>query len=360
MTSAAYAFDMISTPPVALWTIGAGVIATVVALWALFFSGANLRLSDPSATFAQCLIGFIWVTVLMFWIPEWRDLLISVSLIVLMFGTFQLSAREFAALAVFAFSGYIVMTGLDLANGKSMLNSHDLVLRIFVVGSLLVWCAYFGNQVSALRERLHARNASLTDLLKEVTQLAERDHLTQAYNRRSIIETLGRLRETALRYGETFSVVIVDIDYFKEVNDQFGHLTGDQVLADFASRMRSELRLLDEMSPVVEARRLGRYGGEEFILMLPRTSLDGARQCAERIRLSTVSHSFHKDIRITISGGAAEFRAAESIDSLLRRADRALYAAKESGRNVVHALAGDQRIPRRNEVVNLADYKPEQ
>ena len=359
MTAGAYLFDMISTPPAVLWIMGAGVAITVLAFWACFHSNLNLRLAEPSMTFLQCVVGLTWLMVFMFWVPEWRDLLISVYLIVLMFGTFQLSAREFSALAFISFSGYLVMTGIDLTIGSGYHTSGELIFRSLVVGSLLVWCAYFGNHVGALRERLHARNSSLTEVLAEVTHLAERDHLTQAYNRRSIIDTLGTLRETALRYGETFSIVIVDIDFFKEINDRFGHLTGDQVLADFASRMRSELRLLDEMSPVVEARRLGRYGGEEFILMLPRTSLEGARQCAERIRLSTVSHAFGKDLRITISAGAAEYRSAESIDSLLRRADRALYQAKADGRNTVHAMSADQRSVRNNEVVNIADYKPD-
>ena len=199
------------------------------------------------------------------------------------------------------------------------------------------------------------------DMVREVSHLAERDDLTQAFNRRSIIDTLGRLREGALRYGEPFSIVIVDLDFFKQVNDRFGHMVGDRVLADFSNRIRAELRLLDEIEPVVDDRRLGRYGGEEFILILPRTRRGGARQCAERVRRVTAAHGFGSGISITVSAGVAEFSGTESIDTLLRRADMALYAAKAAGRNVVHAIAaaGSATRDASSDVVRLADYKNE-
>lgn len=362
MTLSAYAFGMIETPVTALWTMGVGVVLTVLAFWGCIYSNLNLRLNEPSMTFLQCVVGLTWLMVFMYWVPEWRDILISVYLIVLMFGTFQLNAREFSALAFIAFSGYLIMTGIDLTIGSGHERSIQSIFRAAVVGSLLVWCAYFGNHVSSLRERLLTRNNRLNEVLTEMTQLAERDHLTQAYNRRSIIDSLASLREGALRYGEMFSIVIVDIDYFKQINDRFGHLTGDQVLADFASRLRSELRLLDEVSPVVDPRKLGRYGGEEFILILPRTDLAGAEQCAERVRQVTVAHGFGKDLRITISAGVAQYHAAESIESLLRRADQALYAAKDAGRNTVQSLVANAEsgVSRSSpDVVQLADYKPE-
>ncbi|MEO0576504.1 MAG: GGDEF domain-containing protein [Pseudomonadota bacterium] len=358
MTIGAHFFQMISTPTLHLWITGLGVASTTLAFWVVLSTGYNLRFKDPSLTLFQCTIGLGWLMAFMMIVPEWRDLLISVFLIGLMFGIFQLQARQFMGLAVFAFVGYMGLTAYDLWTGSHLMTPTELIFRAVVVSCLLAWCAYFGNHVGALRARLTARNQSLQELLREVTLLAERDHLTQAYNRRSIIDNLGKLREAAIRYGECFSIVILDIDFFKQVNDRFGHLTGDEILAAVADRIRSELRMLDELSPVVEPRMLGRYGGEEFILILPRTHLSGAEQCAERIRHSTVSHSFHNDMTISVSAGVAAFEAGESIDDLLRRADKGLYAAKANGRNCVHAIAADDNIKAmQSDVVSLADYQ---
>lgn len=361
LTGAAWLGGVIEIPtPVALG-MGVGVVASILGFWLMFATGANLRFRDPSLTLAQCALGLTWLMLLMYVVPEWRDLLLAVFLIVLMFGTFQLRPRQFVALSFAAFAGYVTMSGIDLAFGFGNESAERWLFRSAVVGCLLVWCAYFSIQLGALRDELFKRNGQLEDMVREVSHLAERDDLTQAYNRRSIIETLGRLREGALRYGEPFSVVIVDLDYFKQVNDRFGHMVGDRVLADFSNRVRAELRLLDEIEPVVDDRRLGRYGGEEFILILPRTRLGGAEQCAERVRRVTAAHGFGSGISITVSAGVAAFSGAESIDTLLRRADMALYAAKAGGRNAVHAIAADGSGTRgaSSDVVRLADYKHE-
>ena len=362
-TLAAWLTGVIDAPTPALVALGIGVLATIIGFWALLATGTNLRFADPSLTLAQCALGLTWLMLLMYVVPQWRDLLLAVFLIVLMFGTFQLRPRQFVGLSLAAFAGYIAMSGIDLVLGYGNDTPSTLLFRGVVVGCLMIWCAYFGIHVGALRDRLSSRNARLEEMVREVTHLAERDDLTQAYNRRSIVDTLARLREAAVRYGEPFSIVIVDLDYFKEVNDRFGHMVGDRVLTDFAARVRAELRLLDEVEPVVDDRRLGRYGGEEFILMLPRTRISGAQRCAERVRQVTAAHGFGDGISVTVSAGVAEFDNAESVDALLRRADMALYAAKSSGRNAVRAIAADGTAPKPRDgdggVVQFADYKPD-
>ena len=191
MAILAKSFGMIAAPTATLWVLGSGVILTVVTFWICFLTNFNLRFDDPSLTLAQCVLGLSWVNVFMFFVPEWRDLMISVYLIVLLFGVFQLSAREFSALAFISFSGFVVMTGFDIAFGSSALTVQEQVFRCLVVGSLLIWCAYFANHVGALRERLQKHNENLEEIVAEVTHLAERDHLTQAYNRRSIVDSLA-------------------------------------------------------------------------------------------------------------------------------------------------------------------------
>ncbi|MEM9171701.1 MAG: GGDEF domain-containing protein [Pseudomonadota bacterium] len=366
----------------ALWTVTAitacqmgfidspGNIICAIAMTALvveagfalsFVKDWNLRFVDPSLTLPRCIVAISWLILLSWFAPEWRDILIIAMPVIVMFGIFQLRPATIALLAGLALGGYAAVWIIDFGLGRTQLPAGAIGTRLSIAAGLMIWCVYFSNHVARLRSRLHARNHELEDVLGEMTQLAERDELTQAFNRRRIIDSLGRLREAAIRHADAFSVVIIDLDLFKRINDQFGHLTGDAVLSDFAQRVRSELRLLDELSPVGGSRVLGRYGGEEFIVILPHTALDGAEDCAERIRRCTAAQTFQKELTVTISAGVAQFNRLESIDSLLRRADKALYAAKEAGRNCVRTAEPysitDQA--RSVEVVALADYQSE-
>lgn len=361
MTISAALLGQITLPGYWLVIMAAGPLVTEGALSLTYVQHRNLRFRDPALTYTRCLIGMGWLFLFMWLLPAWRDALVAVMPIVVMFGIFQLNGRGISILAAIGFAGYTGIQLLDFFTARTDMTLAAIALRCGIAGGLLIWCAYFGNHVGALRARLSARNRELQDVVGEMTQLAERDHLTQAYNRRRIIDCLGQLREGALRYGRPFSVVIIDLDHFKKVNDRHGHLTGDSVLAGFASRVRSELRMLDELAPVPAAQRiLGRYGGEEFIIILPHTEAVGAEQCAERIRLSTASHVFQRDLSITLSAGVATFTPDETIDSLLRRADQALYEAKHAGRNRVRIAVADQTAGGRgNDVVNLADYQGE-
>ena len=160
-------------------------------------------------------------------------------------------------------------------------------------------------------------------LRAELERLATRDALTGALNRRAILEACKEELHRFVRGGRSFSLMMLDLDHFKQVNDHYGHLTGDQVLTDFASRMRGLLRPHD---------RLGRYGGEEFLILLPETALDTAQVVAERIR------SHVTDVpdlpRCTVSIGLTTSRnAADTLDAMLARADAALYRAKDKGRH---------------------------
>jgi diguanylate cyclase (GGDEF)-like protein/PAS domain S-box-containing protein len=169
----------------------------------------------------------------------------------------------------------------------------------------------------------------------ELERLARFDMLTGALNRRS---TLGKLTEWVVhtrRYGGNLSVVMMDIDHFKQVNDQYGHQVGDRVLADVAGLLHRSVRTTDFV---------GRYGGEEFLIVLPRTDATGAAVMAERMRAHLQGTTMHDaaggTFGVTASFGAAQWRN-EDVDSLVGRADQALYAAKAAGRNRVEVAATD-------------------
>jgi diguanylate cyclase (GGDEF)-like protein len=165
-------------------------------------------------------------------------------------------------------------------------------------------------------------------------RLAETDALTGLTNRRHFLELAARELARSRRYGSPMSLVLVDLDHFKRVNDKYGHLVGDQVLTAAARALASGLREIDVIA---------RHGGEEFAILLPETDLNGAREVAERScrRLAeAVTLVDGAEIRITASMGVASATGgAASLDDLLGRADRAMYGAKRAGRDRVEVAA---------------------
>jgi two-component system cell cycle response regulator len=165
---------------------------------------------------------------------------------------------------------------------------------------------------------------------EELERLANFDSLTGLHNRQAI---LGRLHEAihrAQRYGEDFSLIMLDLDHFKKVNDRYGHLTGDDVLEKVATLIRQNIRSIDIT---------GRYGGEEFIIVLPKADLPSALAVAERIRntieMAEMKGSEGNVFAVTVSQGISSYKPGEDAHSLISRADDALYKAKENGRNRV-------------------------
>lgn len=155
---------------------------------------------------------------------------------------------------------------------------------------------------------------------------ANTDSLTRLYNRRKGWEVLEVELIRMKRYHRPLSIVIVDIDHFKEVNDKYGHLIGDQVLITFAKTIQGQIRETDTLI---------RWGGEEFVLVMPETGIHGARAIAERTRKNIERLAMPNGIRITASFGVAEQHEKDDFDALFLRADEKLYEAKTTGRNRV-------------------------
>lgn len=202
-----------------------------------------------------------------------------------------------------------------------------------VIGCLLVWgneiCeqdlpafSLFASQIAVAFENAH--------LIERIQQIAITDELTGLYNRRGLFE-IGRLEiERTRRYNLPLSAVLIDIDHFKKVNDQFSHAIGDQVLREFARCVRENTRELDVA---------GRIGGEEFVLLLPGSNHHSAHKTAARLQnliAENVVETSMGAIKITVSQGVAEMNSSmEDLNDLVQAADRALYRAKETGRNKI-------------------------
>jgi len=169
-------------------------------------------------------------------------------------------------------------------------------------------------------------NADLRNTVETLEQLARTDRLTSAWNRRQFEEALDGEIDRSIRYGHPISMMLLDIDHFKNVNDQYGHLVGDRVLRDVADCIREVMRKSDSLT---------RWGGEEFIVLTPNTGLSSARILAERICLNIAGHAFAGLGAVTVSIGVAEYTAPESRDDWINRTDRKMYTAKAQGRNRV-------------------------
>jgi len=187
----------------------------------------------------------------------------------------------------------------------------------------------FNSMVVALdeaRAKLEASNALLEAQKVQLEKLATTDALTDAFNRRKFNElTLAEL-ERVRRYGRPLSLFILDIDHFKRVNDTYGHEAGDQVLVTLAGLLRAGIRATDS---------LARWGGEEFVVLSPGVTADGEAHLAERLRAAAAAHDHASVGTVTASFGVAEHSPGETPDELFARADRALYRAKDGGRNRV-------------------------
>jgi len=181
-----------------------------------------------------------------------------------------------------------------------------------------------GNAVTILMLSVGSVLCATERLRTEFEHLASHDGLTQALTRRAVLARAEQELAWQRRYGDPVSVMMIDLDHFKSINDQFGHQQGDAVLVDFAVRTRQMLRQTDV---------LGRYGGEEFLVLLPRTDASTASDVAERVRQAPSSPRA-PDCSMSI-GVATALGGSETIDALLARADRALYQAKHDGRNRV-------------------------
>lgn len=311
------------------WVMGlwaAIALVTNLGFYLLFRYGLNLRLRDPSMTTAQMVVAIAMVIFTQMYAGEARGAYLVVLMIIMVFGTFRLRTRQLLILSLLTIVAYgLTLPLIERIEGERF----DLAVE------MVLWCSFsaflpfisaLGGNISGLRQKLMASNAQLQEVLQQVTELATHDELTGAYNRRYLLEMLAHEKNRTDRGGAGFCVCILDLDHFKRVNDSYGHPVGDEVLKTFAGTVQPLLRSTDFFA---------RYGGEEFLLFLPQTSLEMAQHCLKRIQdeLAVARYpGLPQDMRVTASIGVAQYHL-ESIAELIERADKALYKAKQNGRN---------------------------
>ena len=327
-----------------IWTAGAygmmrmgwqGVAVALGILWignliliSMIRSGLNLKFRDPSMTMIQVIWATTWVLVITYYVYDVRAALLMMCLLAINFGAFRFNLFQLMCVSAYAAGGYLIVIYLLYLNHPQ---SFGLQLELFVLAGFaaaLFGTTIVGNEMHDLRTAINERNRQLERALEAVKRLSVTDDLTRIRNRRYIDDALERQAALAHRGDFQFSICFFDLDQFKGINDMHGHAVGDEVLVKVARIAAATVRTGDY---------LGRYGGEEFVIILPATGLDHAEAFAERLRQTMEKSKFEPlpPGRVTISCGVAEYQPPETVDDLMARVDKALFLAKEKGRNAV-------------------------
>ncbi len=304
------------------------ITVTAVSFFIIIRSGLNLRFAEPSLSFPQAVAAQTLLSISYSSLgPVHASILVFLSM-VMFFGMFDMGVRKVRMLMFYT----ICVMGVAM-----MWSSHlDPVgypptLELFYFAMMctaLPAISSLSVQLSKMRNRLKTQRSELEVALAHIQRVATHDELTKLANRRHMIALLGEHITRQTRGGPGFSVALADIDHFKNVNDTYGHRVGDEALVAFANQAKAQLRNTDIIA---------RWGGEEFLLLLPEATPPGDPKCGiERLRgaLAAAQASAQApNLRIAFSTGLTRHIEGEQIDDMIERADRALYAAKAGGRN---------------------------
>jgi diguanylate cyclase (GGDEF)-like protein len=313
--------------PAAFAIIG---LSNVLFFVVLFETGVTERLRDHYCVVPQLFTSLAIMLAFAYVAPEVGVMLLCTLFLIVSFGSLRATPQQAAALWTVMTAGLAVL--FLLGDKPPQMPHGNLTERLatFLMFALTLGrCMFLGLFSSSMRASLYQSGQKLKEAYRRIEELAELDELTGSFNRRCIMRMLEEEIGRAQRAGSPCSIALIDLDWFKRINDAYGHPTGDEVLRTFAITMFANIRNID---------RFGRYGGEEFLLVLPDTTEASATRMLDRLReiIAELDWSaFSPGMRVTISAGIATLRAGESSDSFLTRADGALYASKARGRNRV-------------------------
>jgi diguanylate cyclase len=311
-----------------------GALILNLLLYAAIRLNLNLRTRDPSLTLPQMLIASLVNTYLVYQTNEARGAFLIGYVLILVFGIFKLRRAQFLKLGSVVVTTYGLIIAIEYLIAKPGFNLSVEVLQWLMLIFIYPWFAWVGGYIGNLRRLQNEANERLAlaleqnaAALKVIQRQATCDDLTGLFNRRHALEQLHHANAVAEQHGTPFTVLLIDIDHFKRINDSAGHFAGDKALVACVDAIRSAIRPNDVFS---------RWGGEEFLLLLPGLRINEALEVSQRIhaRVEAIDiRTLGVADRLTVSIGAAGKHPSESIEDLLTSADNALYRAKGNGRN---------------------------
>jgi diguanylate cyclase (GGDEF)-like protein len=262
------------------------------------------------------------------WAPEIGYAFLTVLFLIFGFGALRMTSRQAIiawTLTTLGLAPIFLLTDLRIGMPVALYTERVAAMLGFII--TIGQCAFVGLYGSSMRKILYTRGVELKAANKRIEELAELDELTGSFNRRCIMRMLDDEIARARRLKTSCAIALIDLDWFKRVNDHYGHPIGDEVLRTFAIAVFANIRHID---------RFGRYGGEEFLLVLPDTPDDEAVRTLNRLRAIIADldwSAFSPGMQVTISAGVATLKPDETPETFLARADSALYIAKARGRN---------------------------
>jgi diguanylate cyclase (GGDEF)-like protein len=308
---------------------GAAGVGHLVLFSLIHWYGDVERFEDPQLVAWQMGYAIVVQILGMALAPQLAPVFIGTMSIVFAFGSLRIERRTALLTWTLAFVGAGCVLALPAHPSFGIVNPSrwELVLLSVSFALIALRTTLLGYYGSAMRMRLYKINSALGRAKHDAELLAASDSLTGAMSRRAIVPLIEKSVKRAARAGIPACVAMIDIDLFKSINDRFGHLAGDQVLRRLVERTRESLRASDV---------IGRYGGEEFVLLLQGADLQTGARLVERVRRA-VSATDWSDIapglKVSVSGGIATITPMDTFDGLLERADKALYEAKRNGRD---------------------------
>lgn len=297
----------------------------------LIRTGWSERLRDPSLTLVQMAWTITSGAVAYVLAGEGRGVVPSMLAMILFFGALGLSPRQVVGIGLYAMAAFSVAV---VVSPRFYATTFDVMDGAYAAMILIVLagCMVVNLRVQQMRQRLDRQREALAEALAENRALAMRDELTGLYNRRAMVELIQLECRRRRRGQGTLLFAMIDVDHFKRVNDHHGHAMGDHVLRVFADALRANVRETDV---------LARWGGDEFLLLLSDIEPRSAQTLLERTREAIAAlpvPNAPPGLRLSMSAGLALHLPHSSPQETLERADQALYAAKDQGRNRV-ALA---------------------
>jgi diguanylate cyclase (GGDEF)-like protein len=305
------------------------VLGGCVGFFVAIRSGWSERFADPALTVAQMVYATTCCAVAYAITGAMRGAIFPLVMVVMMFGMFALPTRQVLGVSLYAVLVFGAAMGA-LAHWRP----HEAAPAVewghfLMLAAMMPAVSLLAERLHHLRLRLQRRKEELAEALDRIQFLATRDELTGLVNRREIGALLDKEGLRSVRNGTHFCVALIDLDHFKRINDQHGHGAGDAALRAFAQEATRLVRATDS---------IGRWGGEEFMLVMPDSALPAAREGVERLRRALERLEIRFDdmpLELTLSAGVVQHEDAEPVPRTVERADRALYVAKASGRNAV-------------------------
>ena len=308
-------------------------LIVMMALVALVFyplvrSGRTAHLPDPALVLPQMIIAYVVCGSGYVIAPDSRGSLLQVMCLIQVFGLLSLTPNEVRIVGMAALASVVMawIGGALWAPARAFDASRE-ALHLSMAAFILVLLNMVSHNYSLMRAKVRTQKKDLSEAVQQVEHIVSHDPLTGLFNRRHMVEVIEREVARVERSGVGMALVLIDLDHFKKINDTHGHQAGDEVLQAFADIAHAALRETDIV---------GRWGGEEFILLLPDTHPANRAMIAvgrmQQTLLDAIVCVGAPTLRLAFSAGIAVPRNGESLDAMLERADRALYAAKHQGR----------------------------